>query len=108
MAQVTLRINGHAHTIGCKDGEEAHLFAMAEEVEKRIDQAKALGVHSGEAKLLVMAALFMADELHDIGGRAAGRAQGQAGLVRARQVGAASAAWRRGRRRLRRRPSNTR
>lgn len=66
MAQVTLRINGHAHTIGCKDGEEAHLLAMAEEVEKRIDQAKRLGVHSGEAKLLVMAALFMADELHDL------------------------------------------
>ncbi len=67
MAQVTLRINGHAHTIGCKDGEEAHLLAMAEEVEKRVDRAKALGVHSGEARLLVMAALFMADELHDMG-----------------------------------------
>jgi cell division protein ZapA len=67
MAQVTLRINGHAHTIGCKDGEEGHLLAMAEEVEKRIEKAKALGVPSGEAKLLVMAALLMADELHDMG-----------------------------------------
>jgi cell division protein ZapA len=66
MAQVTLKINGHAHTIGCKDGEEAHLLAMAEEVERRIDRAKELGVHSGEAKLLVMAALFMADEIHDM------------------------------------------
>lgn len=67
MGQVTLRINGHAHTMGCKDGEEAHLYAMADEVEKRIDQAKQLGVHSGEARLLVMAALIMADELHDLG-----------------------------------------
>jgi cell division protein ZapA len=66
MAQVTLRINGHAHTIGCKDGEEGHLAAMAEEVEKRIDRAKQLGAQSGEAKLLVMAALLMADELHDL------------------------------------------
>jgi cell division protein ZapA len=66
MAQVTLKINGHVHTIGCKDGEEKHLVAMADEVEKRIEKAKSLGVHSGEAKLLVMAALFMADELHDI------------------------------------------
>lgn len=65
MAQVTLRINGHAHSIGCEDGEEAHLVAMGEEVEKRIERAKALGAHSGEARLLVMAALFMADELHD-------------------------------------------
>jgi cell division protein ZapA len=66
MAQVILKINGHAHTIGCKDGEEQHLIAMADEVEKRIEKAKSLGVQSGEAKLLVMAALLMADELHDL------------------------------------------
>jgi cell division protein ZapA len=66
MAQVTLRINGHAYTIGCNDGEEPHVLAMGEEVEKRIERAKALGAHSGEARLLVMAALFMADELHDV------------------------------------------
>lgn len=65
MAQVTLRINGHAHTVGCQDGEEVHLQAMAEQVELRIEKAKSLGVPSGEARLLVMAALFMADELHD-------------------------------------------
>ena len=66
MAQVTLRINGHAYTIGCNDGEEPHLLAMAEQVERRIERAKALGAHSGESRLLVMAALFMADELHDM------------------------------------------
>jgi cell division protein ZapA len=66
MAQVTLRINGHAHTVGCQDGEEPHLIAMAEEVEKRIDRVKSLGVHRTESKLLVMAALFLADELHDL------------------------------------------
>lgn len=66
MAQVTLRINGHAYTIGCNDGEEPHLIAMAEAVEKRIERAKSLGAHSGESRLLAMAALFMADELHDV------------------------------------------
>ena len=66
MAQVTLRINGHAHTVGCKDGEEPHLVAMGEEVEKRIERVKALGVNSGEAKVLAMAALLLADELHDM------------------------------------------
>lgn len=70
MAQVTLRINGHAYTIACQDGEEPHLVAMAEEVERRIEQAKALGAHSGEARMLVMAALMMADELHDLQGEA--------------------------------------
>ena len=66
MSQVNLRIGGHAYTIGCKDGEEAHLASMAEEVERRVNRARELGVHGGEARLLVMAALFMADELYDI------------------------------------------
>ena len=66
MAQVQLKINGHVHTVGCSDGEEAHLTAMGAEVEKRIDKVKALGVNSGESKVLAMAALFLADELHDL------------------------------------------
>lgn len=66
MAQVTIKINGYAYNIGCKDGEEAHLFAMAEEIEERVAKARAIGSQSGEARLLVMAALLMADELHDL------------------------------------------
>ncbi len=66
MAQVTIKINGYAYTIGCKDGEEGHLYAMAEQIEERVSRAKSLGSQSGESRLLVMAALFMADELHDL------------------------------------------
>jgi cell division protein ZapA len=65
VAQVTVRINGYAYTLGCEDGQEAHLAAMAARVEERIASIKALGSQSGEAKLLVLAALLMADELHD-------------------------------------------
>ena len=66
MAQVTIKINGYPYNIGCKDGEEAHLHAMAEQIEERVTRAKSLGSQSGEGRLLVMAALFMADELHDL------------------------------------------
>ncbi len=66
MAQVTLRINGFAYTVGCGDGEESHLQQMAAEVDQRIDSIKALGSQSGEARLLVLAALLLADELHDL------------------------------------------
>ena len=66
MAQVTLRIGGYVYTVGCEDGQEGHLQAMAEEVEQRISQIKALGGQSGEARLLLLAALLMADELHDL------------------------------------------
>jgi cell division protein ZapA len=67
VAQVTVRINGYAYTVGCEDGQEQHLLAMAEQVENRIDSVKAIGGgQSGEARLLVLAALLMADELHDV------------------------------------------
>ena len=66
MAQVTLRINGYAYTIGCRDGEEHHLQAMSREVEQRIDTIKSSAGQSGEARMLVMASLLMADELHEL------------------------------------------
>lgn len=66
MAQVTVRINGYPYTLGCEDGQEQHLLAMAHEVEQRIESVKALGSPSGEAKLLVLAALLMADQIHDM------------------------------------------
>ncbi len=66
MAQLTIKINGYAYTVGCEDGQEQHLQAMCEQVEKRVESIKALGGNSGEAKLLVLASLLMADELHDL------------------------------------------
>lgn len=78
MAQLNIRINGYAYTVGCEDGQEAHLQAMAAEVERRIEQVKALGGQSGEARMLVLASLLMADELHDLG---AGRARPAAGTA---------------------------
>jgi cell division protein ZapA len=67
MAQVTVRINGYAYTVGCQDGEEQHLLAMAGEVERRIESIKASAGPSGEARMLVMASLLMADDLHEMG-----------------------------------------
>ena len=67
MAQVTVRINGYAYTLGCQDGEEQHLQSMAAEVERRIDSVKGAAGQSGEARMLVMAALLMADDLYEMG-----------------------------------------
>lgn len=66
MAQVTIRINGYAYVVGCEDGQEAHLQSMANHVDRRIERIKAIGGQSGEARLLALAALLMADELHDL------------------------------------------
>jgi cell division protein ZapA len=67
MAQVTVRINGYAYTVGCQDGEEEHLEAMANEVERRIESIKVAAGPSGEARMLVMASLLMADDLYEMG-----------------------------------------
>jgi cell division protein ZapA len=66
MAQVTIRINGYAYTVGCEDGQESHLEKMAADIEQRITSIKAIGGQSGEARLLMLAALLLADELHDM------------------------------------------
>lgn len=81
MAQLTIRINGYPYTVACEDGQEDRLLAMAEVVEARVASIKAMGTHTGEAKLLVLAALLMADELHDLQAAQAepARARGERG-----------------------------
>ncbi len=66
MAQVTVKINGYTYTVGCEDGQEPHLQAMAAQVDTRVESIKAIGGNSGESRLLVLAALLMADEIHDL------------------------------------------
>ncbi len=65
MAQVTVRINGFTYTLGCRDGEEQHLLAMAAEVDERIEQIRQVAGQSGEARMLAMAALVLADDLFE-------------------------------------------
>ncbi|GAN55683.1 cell division protein ZapA [Tanticharoenia sakaeratensis] len=66
MGQVAVRLNGFVYTVGCRDGEESHLQAMAQQVQRRIDRVRALGSQSTEGRTLALAALLMADELHDL------------------------------------------
>ncbi len=65
MAQVTIRINGYSYTLGCADGQESHLEAMAAEIERRVERLKTASGPAGESRLLVLSALMLADELHD-------------------------------------------
>lgn len=66
MAQVILKINGYSYTVGCADGQEERLTAMAQEVESRIDDIKKLGMQSGEGQLLALAGVMLADEVDDL------------------------------------------
>ena len=66
MAQVSLQINGYGYVLGCADGEEEHLRALAADLDRRIDEIKTATGPSGEARMLLMAALVLSDELHDL------------------------------------------
>lgn len=66
MGQVTVRVGGYSHPVSCEDGQEAHLVALAAEVDKRVSSIKAMGGQFGESRLLLLAALLLADEVHDL------------------------------------------
>jgi cell division protein ZapA len=66
MGQVTVRVGGYSHPVSCEDGQEGHLVALASEVDKRVSSIKAMGGQFNEARLLLLASLLLADEVHDL------------------------------------------
>ena len=66
MGQVTVRVGGYSHPVSCEDGQEAHLIALAAEVDRRVSSVKTMGGSFGEQRLLLLAALLLADEVHDL------------------------------------------
>ncbi|MCO6414836.1 cell division protein ZapA [Siccirubricoccus sp. KC 17139] len=66
MGQVTVRVNGYQHTIGCKDGEEPHVTGLVAQIEEKVKLIRAMGGQFSEARMLLHVALLLADELHDL------------------------------------------
>ena len=63
MAQVTVTVNNRSYTLACDDGEEAHLIQLAGHIDKRhADLVKDVGP-AGDARLMLMASLTLADDL---------------------------------------------
>jgi cell division protein ZapA len=65
MAKVSITVNGRRYDIGCDDGQEAHVFRLADDLDRRVGQLAAGVGQVGEARLLVLVALMLADELAD-------------------------------------------
>ena len=63
MAQVTVTINGRNYPIACNAGEESRIAELARYVDGKVKGfAKEFGA-VGEARLLLLTALILADEL---------------------------------------------
>lgn len=66
MGQITVTVNGFAYQVGCDDGEEAHVATLAEYVDKRVAELAGSVGQVGEARLLLLAALLIADDLSEL------------------------------------------
>ena len=65
MAQVTIEVNGRPYTVGCEDGQEAHLAKLAALFDRQVRQVGQEVGQLGETRLFLMGALLLADELAD-------------------------------------------
>ena len=58
---VTVRLNGQPYQMGCDAGQEAHIEALGRDVEAVLNELTGSVGQIGEARLLAMAALIIAD-----------------------------------------------
>jgi len=67
MSQVSVTINGRQFRMACEDGQEDHLRQLGRELDERIVALRGQFGEIGDARLTVMAALMVADELAETG-----------------------------------------
>lgn len=70
MTNVTLAIGGRSLTISVAAGEEAHAEMLGRMIDDRVRRLGNMATQ-GEARMLLFAALMLADELHEVHSRPA-------------------------------------
>jgi len=69
MSHINVTINGRQYRMACEEGQEVRLLKLAESLETRVDALRGRFGEIGDARLTVMAALTVCDELLDAGAR---------------------------------------
>jgi cell division protein ZapA len=67
MSHINVTINGRQYRMACEEGQEIRLLKLAEQLESRIQSLRGKFGEIGDARLTVMAALTVCDELLDAG-----------------------------------------
>ena len=65
MSHINVTINGRQYRMACEEGQEVRLLKLAENLEARVDSLRGKFGEIGDARLTVMAALTVCDELLD-------------------------------------------
>jgi cell division protein ZapA len=71
MGEVSVRVNGRAYPVGCEDGQEQHVLALARLFDEHVSQVARDVGQLGETRLFLLGALLLADELAETRGRLA-------------------------------------
>src|SRR5260221_10011120 len=71
MPLANVMVNSRAYTIACDDGEEEHLKGLAAHVDAKAREVLGSVGQVGDARMLLMAALLIADERHELSGKTA-------------------------------------
>jgi cell division protein ZapA len=66
MGQVSVPVNGRFYEITCDDGQEIRIRRLAQYVDAKVAEFVGRVGQVGEARLLLLAALVIADELSDV------------------------------------------
>lgn len=66
MAEVVITVNKRSYSVACDDGQEPHLRKLAASLDKRVAQLVEQMGQIGEQRLLLMAGLLLADEMHEL------------------------------------------
>ena len=69
MNHINVTINGRQYRMACEEGQEVRLLKLAESLETRIQSLRGKFGEIGDARLTVMAALTVCDELLDANAR---------------------------------------
>ena len=77
MPLVNVMVNNRAYTIACDDGEEAHLKELAAHVDAKAREVLGSVGQVGDARMLLMAALLIADEHNELTGKVAAEGTGE-------------------------------
>lgn len=92
MGQVVVKVNGREFALSCDDGQEPRIRRLAQYVDSKVSDFVRVAGQVGEARLILLAAIVIADELSDANealqrersqpGRGASETSGAANTIR--------------------------
>lgn len=65
MKVVDITVNGRVFQVACDDGQEKHLIDLASQIDKKVEDLASKMGQVGDARLILMAGLLVADELSE-------------------------------------------